>query len=317
MHTEEKRPFVDAAPRPDFRWPPEEEQGRLKGLEPWARPLNGVRIDGEYLCFEYREPYTKGRAPVELATADLKMLADFTNLADGDPVADGRLLRFASQYGTLGLCKVHGWPVVHHKPHCPAYGELTDDGYWCKERIPHWLEYSGLARSVVITLTTRVQNELEGPLAKLRAFLEAVLSDEPPGTETAWEPHRVILRWVDSGELKLWFFNRPPRLTLYGIPPLWNALGMEMAMLAVGAKGLALCCACGRFDTVKKPGRPGNRTYCRKCRRRARVRDSTRDLRSRERATRDLRSQGKTIAEIATELGLRQEQVRRYLSKEQ
>jgi len=100
----------------DFLWPPEEERGRLDGLEPWARPLSGVRIDGEYLCFEYRKPYVEGRGPVELATADLKMLADFTNLADGDPVMDGRLLSFASHYGTLGLC-MHGWPIVHSKPH--------------------------------------------------------------------------------------------------------------------------------------------------------------------------------------------------------
>jgi hypothetical protein len=315
MHT--RRPLTDFMPRPDFQWPPQEEQGRLEGLESWARPLSGVRIDGDYLSFEYRKPYVEGRGPVELATADLKMLADFTNLAEGDPAVDGRLLRFASHYGTLGLCKVHGWPIVHFRPHCPAYGELTDNGYWCRERIADWLEFSCLARAVVVALTARVKNEREGALARLQAFLTAVPSDEPQGIETAWEPYRVVLRWIDSGELKLWFFNRPPRLTLYGIPPLWNALGMEMAMLAVGAKGLVLCSACGRLDTVKKPGRPGNRTYCRKCRQRARVRDSTRDLRSRERETRDLRSQGMNITEIAAKLGISRDRVKRYLSKEQ
>src|ERR1700704_2739923 len=112
MHTDDG-PFVDAAPRSEFRWPGNEPAGHIAGLESWPRPLKGVRIDGDYLCFEYRRPLIRSRGPLELATADLNMLVDFANLADGDPVADGRLIKFASHYGALGLCKEHGWPFAH------------------------------------------------------------------------------------------------------------------------------------------------------------------------------------------------------------
>jgi DNA-binding CsgD family transcriptional regulator len=137
-----------------------------------------------------------------------------------------------------------------------------------------------------------------------------------PGTPTAGAPYRLILHWLGFGELKIWFRNRPARLGLYGVPPLWTALGMEIAMLAVDARGLVLCSACGRLDTVKKPGRPGTRSYWRECRKKKRVRDSTRDLRLRQRMIKDLHSQGRSITEIAEELGLSRERVKLYLAKE-
>lgn len=197
---------------------------------------------------------------------------------------------------------------------CASDKEPTRNGQQRRERIADWLFFSRLARAVVVAFTARAKDERQAALAELRAF---IADNRTPGLPTAWEPYRVILHWLASSELKVWFRNRPARLVLYGVPPLWTALGMEMAMLAVGAKGLALCSACGRLDTVKRSGRPGTRSYCRECRKRARIRDSTRDLRLRQRAVKELRSQGRSITEIATELALSREQVKRYLSKEQ
>lgn len=118
MHTTE--PFVDVAPRPDFHWPPEEPAGHLAGLEPWPlplrNPLKGVRVNNKYLCFEYRK--AEDRGPLEETTGDFAMLVDFANLADratGD--REGALLAFASRFGALGLCKRHGWPFAHTRPH--------------------------------------------------------------------------------------------------------------------------------------------------------------------------------------------------------
>jgi hypothetical protein len=306
--------LVDAGPRPDFHWPPKEETGQIEGLEAWPRPLTGVRIEGGHVSFEYRKPYVEGRGPVELAAANLKMLAEFANLATAED-RDGALRAFASRFGALGLCKKHGWPFAHTRPHCATDSEPTADGQHNRERIGDWLFFSRLARAVVVAFTSKARHEREAALVELRAFIAA--SRRTPGAPTAWEPYRVILHWLQVGELKVWFRDRPPRLTLYGVPPLWTALGMEMAMFAVGAKGLALCSACGRLDAVRRQGRPGTRSYCVKCRQRARVRDSTRDFRLRKRAAGNLRSQGRTIAEIAAELGLSRGRVRRYLSKEQ
>src|SRR5262249_38180928 len=95
----------------DFRWPPENEAGGWESLDPWPCPLGGVVIEKEkgHIQFQYCEPFVAGRGALELASADFQMLKDFAELCTGEAVADGRLLRFASHYGALGLCKLHGW----------------------------------------------------------------------------------------------------------------------------------------------------------------------------------------------------------------
>src|SRR5262249_13579994 len=155
-------------------------------------------------------------------------------------------------------CKKHGWPFPHLRPHCPSDSKSTGNGRLYRERIDRWILYSRLARAVGIAFISKSKDERVSAVAELRRFLAQVQGT--PGLPPAWEPYRVILHWLASGELRLWFGNQPARLLLYGVPPLWKALGMEMAMLAVGAKGLVLCSACGKLDTVKKPGRPGNRS---------------------------------------------------------
>ena len=310
-------PLETVAQSSELQWPPEDKGGGWESLDPWPRPvLAGVRIDGEYLCLEYRKPYTEGRAPLELAAADLKMLANFADLSSGDSVADGRLLRFSSQYGGLGLCKKHGWPFAHTRPHCASDSEPTADGKHYRERIRDWLFFSRLARAVVVAFMSKARHEREAALAELRAFIAT--SRGTPGAPTAGEPYRVILHWLQGGELKVWFRDRPPRLTLYGVPPLWTALGLELATFAVRAKRIILCSACGRLDSIKHPrGNGSRRSYCSKCRTKGRKRDAAADLRGRKKRTLHLRSQGKSVAEIVRELGLQPAQVKRYLAGEQ
>ena len=301
-------------PVPPFFWPIEDEAGRWESLDRWPRPLAGVWVDGEHLCLEYRKPYTQDRGPLELAAADFKMLADFAELSSGDSVADGRLLRFASQYGGLGLCKEHGWPFAHTRPHCPTDSEPTSDGKQYRERIDQWLFFSGLVRAVIVAFTSKAKHEREAAIAKLRAFIAA--SRGTPGAPTAWEPYRVILHWLQGGELKVWFRDRPPRLTLYGVPPVWTAIGLELATLAVGAKGIVLCSACGRLDSAKRPRtNPNRRSYCSKCRDKGRKRQGVADYRERVRRARALRGEGKSVAEITELLGIEQKQIKRYLAK--
>jgi hypothetical protein len=125
---------------------------------------------------------------------------------------------------------------------------------------------------------------------------------------------RTILRWLAGGEIRLWLRDRPHRLTLWGVPPLWTALGLELAAVAVRAKRIILCSACGRLDSLKHPrGNGSRRSYCSKCRVKGRKRDAATDLRGRKRRTRELRANGKSVGEIARELKLRPAQVKRYL----
>jgi hypothetical protein len=301
-------------PASAFHWPIENEGGRWESLDPWARPLAGVRVEGEHLCLEYRKPYVEGRAPLELATADFKMLATFADLCIGDSTADGRLLTFASRYGGLGLCAEHGWPFCHTRPHCPTKHTHVGDLSTYRERIGDWLFFSRIARAVVVALTTRAKDKLEPALAELREFIST--SSGTPGRPTAWEPYRVILQWLAGGELKIWFGDRPPRLTLWGAPPLWSAIGLELATLAVGARGIVLCSACGKLDSTKRlRTNPNRRSYCSKCRNKGRKRQGVADYRERVRQVGVLRDAGKSIAEIADLVGIEQKRIKRYLAK--
>src|SRR6516225_646265 len=298
---------------PQFFWPIENDAGTWNALDPWPRPMAGVRIDDEYLHFEYRSPSTEGRSSFELATANAKMLAEFADLARGDPVADDRLRLFASRYGALGLCKEHGWPFAHRRPHCWTNTEDTAGGLLYHERIADWLQFAWQAHVGLVAFMSKDRREKEEAAAWLRALVD---ENHAPGDPRAWPPYRFVLYWLAGAELKVWLRNRPSRLTLYGVPPVWTALGLELATVAVGATAIILCSACGRLEGAKRLRRTENRrSYCSKCRDRGRKRDSVADLRDRRQRTHELRAAGKGIAEIAGQLGIRREQVKRYLAK--
>ena len=279
-----------------------EEAPEWEALERWPRPLAGVRIDGEYLYLAYRKPYYEGRGPLELAAANAEMLSEFANLWEGDCSADGRLVRFATRYGGLGLCKEHGWPFAHKKPHCPTDRSETPEGLSYRERIKDWRNFSAYARAIMATLVTRSGPARDSALAVLNKGGDA-------------DENRAIIRWLAGSEIKLWFPPRPSGLTFFGVPPLWTGIALQLAMLAAGARRIILCSSCGRLVPVKRLHRSDERrSYCRKCTNN-RKRDAVADLRQRQRLTAELHAEGKTAAEIAEALGLKPAQVKRYLTK--
>jgi hypothetical protein len=289
---------------PEFFWSMGKEAGHWESLEPWPRPLSGVRIDGDHLCFEYRKPYTEGRGSVELAAANFEMLAKFADLANGNPEADGRLIAFVSRYGHLGLCEQHGWPWAHIKPYCAMDRSESRAGCIIRERIQGWLLASRAARAILTALIK--PNTSEIPIRLVTSEGKSFGSSDPRIA--------IFQGWLAGSDLRLWF--RPRRLTLHGRPTLWTAIGLELATVAVGAKGIIFCSACGRLDSVKRPHRNGNRrSYCSKCRDKGRRRQGVADYRDRVRRARSLRAEGKSVAEISDLLGIKQTQVKRYLAK--
>jgi hypothetical protein len=286
-------------------WPIKDEAYRWEPIEPWARPLAGVRIEGKHLRLEYSKPYVEGRSTLELAPrTDFRMIKEFADLSFGDCAVDGRLISFATRYGGLGLCKEHGWPLAHKKPYCPTDGSETRDGHIYRENLRAWRVFSHVARAIVTVL-----------VAPRGATRDAELAVLKKGGDS--DADQAIARWLAGGELKLRFLSSPTRLTLYGVPPLWTALGLELAAMSVGAKAVILCSACSRLDVVKRPRRNDNRrTYCAQCRDSGRKRDAVADLRQRQQQARKLRAQHMSVKEIAAQLGIGTDRVRSYLNKE-
>ncbi len=302
MTTQTQRPLETIAQYSELKWTPEDKAGSWESLDPWpCPPLGGVEIDkdGGYIRFQYRQPSVAKRHPAELATANFQMLKEFANLCRGNAVEDGSLLSFATRHGALGLCKEHGRAFAHTRPHCPSDGDAG--GTLIIEPTARWLKFSRFAFAIVALIKNPRAPERDRELAILRS-----------------DPYHAILRWLQDGELKLWFRSRPARLTLYGVPPVWTALGLELATFAIRAKGIILCSACGRLDSIKHPrGNGDRRSYCSNCRVKGRKRDAAADLRGRKKHTWELHAQGKSVAEIVRELGFSPAQVKRYLEGEQ
>lgn len=278
--------------------------GRWQGLEPWPLPsLNGVEIEGKSLLLKYGKSLVYRHSPArqngwsgaELASASHEMLLDFANL-NGD---NQRLLTFAMRYGALGLCTKHGWPLAHSRPYCPATCKEVKTGETRREPLAQWYEFSELASAILIALGN--DGDKARALAKIRAY----------GTN---HPQAAIYNWLAGADLRVGFTGRPLRLLLYGIPPLWAALGLQMASIAVKAKRVALCTHCLRLFT---PDRESPRSFCPICKRtKADVRNlyAVRDRRERIRTVLQLYRKGQSVDEIVKATGLSTQQVKKYLA---
>jgi hypothetical protein len=308
-------PFEMLSESPELLWTLKDSDSEYGPVDPWPRALGGVEVDADagLIRFLYRHPpYVTGRHAVELAFPNREMLPRFADLCREDAVVDGRLFSFASRYGGLGLCEKHGWPFAHTRPHCPTTRKSTSAGVQYRERIERWLFFSRLARAIVAGAASKEAEEQATAVAALKAHF-ALTTEEPQAIIRV-----AILYWLQVGELKVSFRGdaRASRLGLYGVPPLWTALGMELATLAGGARRIILC-GCGRLESIKHPrgNDDGRRSYCSKCRVKGRQRDAAVDLRRRRRLARELHAQGRSVAEIVRELGFQAAQVKRYLSQ--
>jgi hypothetical protein len=305
-------PFETISQDVQFRWD-DEGGGGWDSLDSWASPIAGVDLVGDpvdAMLFKYRRPYTHGRTPDELASAGFGMLKGFVELSNGqNPAADGRLFRFASRYGSLGLCKAHRWPYAHCRPYCPTDSIPTLDGggapngWQSVERIRDWCYFSVLARAIIIVAS--IKGAPEPPIAT--AALRAFIGEKQGGQElpTAELPYRAILKWLSGGDVRLAFKAQPRGLALQGHPPTWTALGLELARYVTHAKGITICASCGSFNSAKRLRKDdARRSYCTQCYNKGRWRINQADYRKRQKQARELSAQGKSAEEIARALGM-------------
>ncbi|MBI4852242.1 MAG: hypothetical protein HY819_10640 [Acidobacteria bacterium] len=115
-----------------------------------------VKLEGDFLTWknevnnlkELHETQVQPNTPTRLINAFIK-LTNVPNERLGKEV-----LKFAKQYGVLGLCK-HGLPHTHHRLSEPFFGLLPKycpiekKDNWCCEPIDRWRYYARLVNAVI------------------------------------------------------------------------------------------------------------------------------------------------------------------------
>jgi hypothetical protein len=252
------------------------------------------------------------------STPDMgRLLYDFIRLADGD---DASLLEFARQWGPLGLCREHGWPMCHsllgaHRRQVAGLGVVCPPGMrgeaYCEplggrgwEVAPdgehNWRFYARLASALMELADALAHGDLKNP-AEWR-----ILGRVPKNTTDAngilastlalWQKlsdlQPVVASPPTGGPLRLWLvsgeatcldeqFRLRPSTGFRG--GLFAAITTALVLLCTGSQGLAYCADCGRmFQPARSPAR-GRLTFCPNCGERSARKLSMRRARARKR----------------------------------
>jgi hypothetical protein len=178
-----------------------------------------------------------------------------------------RVMRFASAYGPLGLCKAHCLPASHTgtgSSLCPINIKRHRALSVVREPWAGWNRYSRLAAAIVGLLVA-------GGPADVQA-LRAITGRD--------DPREVILTWLNWCRINFWL-DENMRLDFYTVPSLFGYLGIQLALVAAGRRGVAVCAGCVEFFSPKRQPTPGRRSYCtKKTCQLARWRDAQRDHRA-------------------------------------
>lgn len=255
------------------------ERPFIWSLEP--KPKN-IELMGKLLLWR---PDEKRERTSSSQQSDVGLLNKFIRL---DKASPEEILRFAQQWGVLGLCK-HFVPYTHF-----LYDIDKDQVVRCKllefdtgqhwEPVERWRYFARRARAILRVASRLNQNKqgyfkdwqvlnptLSRPLNKLGGMylLEKTTLAEK------------IEYWLDYGNVR-------PQFTWPGDKPLisfgCNVLGLITChiMFAVSRSGgIAICRGCGYpYSPIKRP-KTNQRNYCKSCGKKASSRDSQADRRKR------------------------------------
>jgi len=271
--------------RDDLQWTPvldddgESALGPIVPVEPWVQPdlvvLKSLPSARGEVEFRFSAAY-------KLVRPGRRVLSDFCGLASDAPDHPGflvsdpqRLQAFAQRYGPLGLCKAHWLPSTHSGPNlCPLAIERKKAVSVVREPWAAWNRYSRLAAAILSLLLRPADS---------RSRDEEVLRTLTAGAAT--HPRDAVLHWLGACRINFWL-DAEMHLGFYSVPSLLGYLGIQLALVASGRRGFALCASCGDLFEPRRLPAPGRRSYCKRkamCRT-ARVRDAKRDQRRRDRA---------------------------------
>jgi hypothetical protein len=265
----------------DARMPPAQHR--------WLAPVD-VRLDGDALVYDHRATRRRGC----LLVPSPGMLAEFLTLADA---SDHRIAAYAERYGVIGLCP-HG--LVH--THCTRLnddGEPHVDNPSDREPLDLWRRWSRLAWATV-DVATRVRRGKwdDASNCQLRELVEYGMygwdvGDWRDGFRLGrYAVAAVCSRWLIEGDARLivhWPEGRSRPEIVLGAPVAdagaFTGIGLQLAMACASSEGLTTCDGCGAVHAPSRQPRPGQRTFCARCRAdNVPVKLANRDRRARERA---------------------------------
>lgn len=227
------------------------------------------------------------------------MLEEFLELSDA---ADYQIASYAAKFGVLGLCR-HG----HIYTYCTTGDRSkTVDPYVDTpadtESLEKWRWWARAAKTTLeVAFAARQQPPSEVKDQQIRDLVDYSgnwLFEEPdfPSRVTAARSLVVSVcnRWLTEGEARL-ILNWPPHqarpeLTI-GAPVadagVFCALGIQLSLACARSDGVAVCDGCGALHSPSRQPRPGQRTFCARCREnKIPIKLANRDRRARNRSER-------------------------------
>lgn len=242
--------------------------------------LDRVELEGEQLRFG---------GHWWLVQPNSRMLVDFLDL--GRPTAPaGHFLRYARRWGPLGnrtsfAVGPDGWPL--------AGDPVSWDG---RERLASWRLWAGLAVSIL----DLARLGFEANRSELAAALSRLPEDSAllPASRRSWAVNiansvfgpswlatYLLNAWLaHAGGLQLqmeWPIDAPqPRLFIDYPGRHLGALGHQLALTMIGARGMATCENCAQLYRIRRPSRASDgHKICARCRDAARKRRKRASLR--------------------------------------
>jgi len=258
-----------------------------------------INLAGDYLYWWDDLEYERDRVDVTDA-----VLNAFVRIETPD-----HILRFARQYGPLGLCK-HGLPPRHRGT---WYRDIITNGQlsgveftgewnpvgggsergWCppcgSEHIARWSYYQRIA---LTCLTFAAEMKVKPDKITVPAkYLKRIGSTHPGHIGNGIEmPVRGLGKFIISDMINEWlgdagvalelnWTGNEPRLILTG-GRAFGALGVQL-LLAVTANNLAVCDGC-KLPYLREGRKPqkGRRNFCRTCGKKAAWKMQARDFRA-------------------------------------
>ena len=267
-----------------------------------------------------------------LKSPNPRVLDGFVNLAEAP---DERILEFAQRWGVLDLCK-HGLPTTHLVGQL-RWGIPASTGCDLVKppdtRFPGWAHYGFETCEWWRGWAARARGLLRVSAA-LKSFRRGAPEDwksvasfgreglpRPRLSDDVMAEWRLLSEyvngWCELANVAPYLVpRRDGMLVRFGsrtLGQLFGTIGLQMLARISQIGSMALCASCSEIYKPKRLPHPGRLNFCEDCGRAAAVRmakqrESLRKLRAHE-----LNEQGKSVTEIAREIGSEISTARRWL----